>query len=468
MAPEQVQGRAADARTDIWALGAILYEMVTGARAFEATSATSLAGAILEREPAPLASKQPLTPPALERLVRKCLAKAPDERWDSAHDVADELRWIAQTLGKTDDAAGTRLSWRSVVLGAVLPAIVVTAALAGGAAWLWRPAAPPRTLRLELGVAPARELHSRGFFPSWTRGGSRTAFTWTARGLVFVGNDGGPNRLYVRDLGDFHARPLPGTEKAQMPVASPDGASVVFYGDDGATMALKRIAPDGTAAETLLPLPEFPPFGMAVSASGLVAFARQDGGGIWQVRSGSPAVQLTTPEKGEVRHLLPHWLVDDEVLLYTVRRSAFTWGSEQVVAHVLATGERKVVLQGAADARYVSTGHLVFMRRGQLMAVPFDKTRFEVTGDVVPLRSGVAQALTAPSSVDVSGASQFAISAAGDLAYILGAPAGPLDGTLVAVDRRGRVSALAYEPNSSADRCTSRRTAGDSRCPSET
>ncbi len=97
MAPEQVEGKPADARTDLWALGLILYEMLTGGRAFEASTPTSLVGAILEREPAPLKERQPLTPPSLERLVRRCLAKDPDDRWDTAHDVADELRWVAET-----------------------------------------------------------------------------------------------------------------------------------------------------------------------------------------------------------------------------------------------------------------------------------------------------------------------------------------------------------------------------------
>jgi serine/threonine protein kinase len=96
MAPEQLEGKEADARTDLWALGAILYEMVTGKRAFEGESQMSLAGKIMNAEPVALASLQPLTPPALERVVKKCLAKAPDLRWDSAHDVADELRWIRE------------------------------------------------------------------------------------------------------------------------------------------------------------------------------------------------------------------------------------------------------------------------------------------------------------------------------------------------------------------------------------
>ena len=100
MAPEQLEGHPADARTDLWSLGVILYEMVTGRRAFEAPSHAGLIAAILQQEPSPLSTRQPTTPPSLERLVRRCLAKSPDDRWDTAHDVADELRWIAQALGE--------------------------------------------------------------------------------------------------------------------------------------------------------------------------------------------------------------------------------------------------------------------------------------------------------------------------------------------------------------------------------
>jgi eukaryotic-like serine/threonine-protein kinase len=137
MAPEQLEGKAADARADLWALGAILYEMLTGKRAFEGESAATLIGNILHTEPAPLTTRQPITPPALERLVGRCLAKDPARRWDTAHDVAEELRWIARPTGSSPAARPSRPAGRRWALAAVLTAV----ALAAGAAALWRPGA---------------------------------------------------------------------------------------------------------------------------------------------------------------------------------------------------------------------------------------------------------------------------------------------------------------------------------------
>jgi len=139
IAPEQLEGKEADVRTDLWALGAVLYEMVTGRRAFEGESQVSLIGNIMNAEPAGLATLQPLTPPGLERVVRKCLAKAPDDRWDTAHDVADELRWIAQTTSGATTATGVagtaapagRLRWRLVAVG-----VAGLVALVALTAWL--------------------------------------------------------------------------------------------------------------------------------------------------------------------------------------------------------------------------------------------------------------------------------------------------------------------------------------------
>ncbi|MGD8898266.1 MAG: serine/threonine-protein kinase, partial [Acidobacteriota bacterium] len=201
MAPEQVEGKPADARTDIWALGTILYEMVTGHRAFEASSPVSLIGAILEREPAPLRERQPLTPPSLERLVRRCLAKDPDERWDTAHDVADELRWVAEAAAaaRTEAPSGLAARSRWLLGGGALLTFGLFGAVTG---WVLRPSpAPSPAVRSLLEVRPAEEVNSTGVYPPGvnTAGGSRTALDWTpdGRSLVFIGRFNDVQRLYV-------------------------------------------------------------------------------------------------------------------------------------------------------------------------------------------------------------------------------------------------------------------------------
>jgi serine/threonine protein kinase len=156
MAPEQLEGKPADARTDLWALGAILYEMVTGKRAFEGASAASLIGAILEREPVPLSTLQPLTPPAVDRLVRQCLTKVPDDRPDTAHDVANDLRWIRETSGVgalTEVQPRRRRGLRTALVVAAGLLLILAGA---GLIWLLRPLPPRASLaRLSVDVRPA-------------------------------------------------------------------------------------------------------------------------------------------------------------------------------------------------------------------------------------------------------------------------------------------------------------------------
>jgi serine/threonine protein kinase len=177
MAPEQLEGKEADARTDLWGLGAILYEMLTGRRAFEGESQVSLIGNIMNAEPPALATLQPLTPPALDRVVTKCLAKHPDDRWDTAHDVADELRWITRVTSAGDRRPRPRRRAMTVAVAAVALGFFT---LGAGLMWLLRPPAPSaRLARVSVDVRPADELNAGGVSSSYlpTPGGSRTSLT---------------------------------------------------------------------------------------------------------------------------------------------------------------------------------------------------------------------------------------------------------------------------------------------------
>jgi hypothetical protein len=443
MAPEQVEGKPADARTDLWALGAILYEMLTGKRAFEGASAAGLIGHIMNAEPPALATLQPLTPPALDRLVRQCLAKAPDDRPDTAHDVANDLRWLREA-GGAHGVMDIRPRHRPGLRTALIVAGVLAAAVIGASVmWLLRPPVPrPSLARLSLDVRPAEEVNAGGWDPPWvlTLGGAHTALAWTPDGhaLVFVGRHGGVQQLYVRRLDAAEAQPLAGAEGAQVLAVSADGQWVAFW----ASGAIKKVPLGGGLAVDLAPGIRQPPSGLAWNTNGSLFFGGADGR-IWTIPAEGTPAAVTTVGEGELGHTLPALLPGGRALLYTVRKGEWSWGEEQVVAQPLPTGERKVLLTDATDARYVPTGHLVFVRRGVLYAVPFDVERLQLRGRELPVLDGVAQAVTGGNTGDVTGGGQFAVAPTGTLAWIPSAIVPNVQGRLVTVDRRGRATALA-------------------------
>ena len=228
MAPEQLEGKEVDGRADIFAFGAVLYEMVTGKKAFAGESQASVIAAILEREPPRLTEIEPVTPPALEHLVSGCLSKDRDARWQSAGDVERQLRWIAEG-GSTEAApAALREKGRS---GLVLAALVTIAAVSFGLWALLRPAAPPTTTRLSIALPPGQEL--AGYHPlAISRDGSR---------IVYAARDAEGTRLYLRSVDEFEPRLLDGTEGADQPFFSPDGEWVAFF----APGKIQRISVEG-------------------------------------------------------------------------------------------------------------------------------------------------------------------------------------------------------------------------------
>jgi serine/threonine-protein kinase len=438
MAPEQLEGKPADARTDLWALGAILYEMLTGKRAFEGASAASLITAIMSAQPPALAALQNVTPASVDRLVRRCLAKDPDERWQSALDVADQLRWIREgsSVGGVASARSPRRRGLRVAL-LVAGALAMAAAGAGVMSWL-RPAAPAPLAHVAVPVLPAESLNAPGV-P--TPGGSRTALAWTPDGsaIVFVGTRGTARQLYLRPLHSAEAQPIKGTENGLVPAVSPDGKWVAFYVGG----VIKKMPLAGGPVVELMTVTR-DPVGLAWDDRGGLFFGNYIDGRIWRIPAEGPPQAFTTLGEGELTHILPQALEGGARLLYTVRNRDWSWGDEQVIVQDLVTDQRSVLLKNTVDARYVPPGRLVFMRQGRLFGVRFDPDGTEVsgTGKEVPLLDDVAQALTAANGLDITGAGQFAISATGTLAWVPSPVVEYPKNVLVAVDRSGHVTPL--------------------------
>ncbi|HSZ20361.1 MAG TPA: protein kinase [Candidatus Acidoferrum sp.] len=430
MAPEQVEAKEVDARTDIFAFGAVVYEMATGRKAFEGKTSASVMAKIMEAEPPSMASLQPMTPPALDRVVKKCLAKEPEKRWQAASDVCDELKWIAEvgsqaglpaavSLGRIRRFWPHTLSWglAGVVLGAMISGAVV---------WnLKRFGTPPQsTARLAMVLPPNEKLEARGNAAVLSPDGSK---------ILYVASNGSRSQFYLRSMDSSDAKPIAGTEEARSPFFSPDGKWIGLV----ANGKLKKVAVTGGTPLTLSDAPNF--FGASWGPNDTIVFAPRFESGLRQVSaSGGVVHPLTTPDqrRGEVGHQWPEFLPGGNAVLLTVAlETAPTWDDSLIEVQLLNTGERRVLIQGGTNPHYLATGHLVYIHAGTVMAAPFDLNRLEVTGPAVPVIEGVAERSI--------GFGQFSVSRLGSLAYIPGTTEA---NQLVWIDRNGSSQTLPAPP----------------------
>jgi Tol biopolymer transport system component len=397
MAPEQLEGEPADERSDIFALGCVLHEMATGRRAFEGRSPAVVASEILRGEAPPLVSLRGDCPPALDQIVRGCLAKDPNERWQSAHDVKlqlENLRAVGLVPSEEGRAAPRRAPW--------IPWAVAT--LAAGVATTLLLRQPPaitgyaRPVRFSV---PPPEGHT---FAGWTEA---TTFSLSPDGstLAFVARGGKTQRLYLRPLSSLEAKPVDGTEGALSAFWSPDGKSLAFF----AERKLERLDLGSGAP---VPICDVRP-GAGITgtwgANGQILFASIEGDGIFQVSSagGEPEkVRERQPQAGVQRVCWPSFLPDGRRYLYLVRRPDRSY-------HIML-GERgrpgQEIRGSDSFAQYVEPGYLVFVRDGTLLAQRFDADSGKVSGAPIAIADPVA-------SFESPGWAAFAVSRNGVLAY---------------------------------------------------
>ena len=426
MAPEQVEAKEVDARTDIFAFGAVVYEMATGRKAFQGKTSASVMAKILEADPPPMASLQPMTPPALDRVVKKCLAKEPDQRWQTASDLCAELKWIAEGSSQMGlaPAAPTKgihsLGRWGLILGAGALLLVAAACIA---TWYLKPSPPPQPVsRFTITLPPGQQLA--------VDHGPALALSPDGTHLAYVARQGGIQQIYLRAMDSLDCKVIPGTEGGFNPFFSPDSQWVGFF----AGGKLKKVSVSGGAALTLGDAGN--PFGASWSGQGVIAFAPEPVSAIQQVpEAGSAPRPLTRFEKGEVAHRWPDFLSDGKAVLFTFAATNNNWTNAQVAIQAVGSDERRNLVQGGTAPRYAASGHLVYAQAGSLLAVPFNPQRLTLTGAAVPVVEGVVESST-------TGSAQYSFSNAGSLVYVPGSFQS-IQGRLVWVSRAGMEQPLA-------------------------
>ncbi|HEV2021933.1 MAG TPA: protein kinase, partial [Terriglobales bacterium] len=377
MAPEQLEGREADARTDIFALGMVVYEAATGRPAFTGKTRASLIASILSSEPPAITTLQPMTPPALERVVKTCLAKDPDERFQTAHDLNLQLHWILEggsQAGVAAPVAAQRLLRKRLLLAAAgvgwaaaLAAAITAVVLSGHLRQRERPLAaeisPPPGM-----VFVGALLGAPAISPDETK-------------LAFVAGNPKGARLWVRDLASGRTDALEGTEGAAFVFWSPDSRSVAFFSGG----KLKKIEAAGGPVQILCDAPEGR--GGSWSPNGTIIFTPNIYESLYRVPEGGGTPEKVTNAKAAWTHRNPYFLPDGEHFLFIRREPAGTVAGS-LYAGSLKGGEPKQVLERASNAQY-SGGYLLYLKDGNLVAQQFDLGSLKVKGSPIAVAEKV-------------------------------------------------------------------------------
>jgi Tol biopolymer transport system component/tRNA A-37 threonylcarbamoyl transferase component Bud32 len=372
MAPEQLEGKDADPRSDLFALGCVLYEMATGQRPFGGRTQASVVASILASEPASISSLQPVTPPAFERLVKICLAKDPDERWQTAHDVKLQLRWIAEGGSQAGVAAPVtahrkhreRTAWGVAALFLVL-------AVAAAAAY-WKSASTPQPVvrsSMILADKAGFALMGRSGVPAISPDGSKVAF---------VAEKDQHRSIWVRVLSTGEAKPLTGTEDGYAPFWSPDSRYLAFF----ANGKLLKVPVDGGAPEVICDADDAR--GGSWSNQNVIIFSPNRFSAVFSVPASGGKPEQVTGLGQAISHRWPHFLPDGEHFLFVYSVTGSATGASSLHMGSIKTKKDKLVAASWYNADYAQ-GQLFFIRDSALFAQPFDPKTGQLSGEAVTI-----------------------------------------------------------------------------------
>ncbi|MGH9388779.1 MAG: protein kinase domain-containing protein, partial [Vicinamibacteria bacterium] len=425
MSPEQARGQKTDRRSDVFSFGVVLLEMLTGKGVFYGGTVSDVLANVLAREPE-WELLPGNTPPSVRRLLRRCLQKDVKKRIQSIGDARLLLEEYLEDPGASD-ALALPVAPKPSALRRVLPWTVAglsAVAFVASLVLLW-PSPPKPELAVRLNAEVAGD-------PLFSDLGTAIVLSPDGTRMAYVVGDGNQRQLYVRSLDQLEGTPLSGTDLCYHPFFSPDGKWIGFV----TRSELKKVSITGGAPLTLAEVNLSR--GATWGENDTIVYASTPSSGLMRVSAaGGKPEPLTELAAGEASHRWPQFLPGGKVVLFTSNAASSNFGDANIELVVLATGERKLLHRGGSYARYVSSGHIVFVREATLFAAPFDLDRLELESSPAPVLPEVA-------SNPYHGSAQFDVAPNGLLAYIGGGLQVP-QYSMVSVDRDGRATPITEE-----------------------